>query len=238
RRIAAILDHADALRSKRREALTQLDELTQSIFIAMFEDQSAYPVAPLSDLADVSSGLTKGRKLRGAATREVPYMAVLNVQDKALNLSTVKTIEATEAEINRYRLQYEDLLLTEGGDPDKLGRGTLWRGEIAEAIHQNHIFRVRIHSENLNATYLNWTIGSRTGKAYFLKSAKQTTGIASINSTQLKSFPVPLPPIAQQKEFAEKTLRVEEAKTLHRAALSGLDSLFASLQSRAFRGEL
>lgn len=238
-RIAMILDHSHALRTKRRVALAQLEELTQSIFLDMFGHQSAYPVAPLSDLADVSSGFTKGRKLRDTATREVPYMAVLNVQDKALDLSTVKTIEATETEINRYRLQYDDLLLTEGGDPDKLGRGTLWRGEIAEAIHQNHIFRVRIHSnELLDATYLNWAVGSRAGKAYFLRSAKQTTGIASINSTQLKGFPVHLPPIERQRKFAERTLRVDEAMSRHCAALSGLDSLFASIQARAFRGEL
>ena len=94
------------------------------------------PVA-LAELADIGSGITKGRKLNGQATREVRYLAVANVQDRRLDLSYVKTIEATENEISRYRLQKGDLLLTEGGDPDKLGRGTLWASEIVEAIHQN-----------------------------------------------------------------------------------------------------
>lgn len=239
RRIAAILDHADALRAKRREALARLDELTQSIFIAMFgvDDGSIRTVA-LSDVADISSGITKGRKLNGASVRPIPYLAVANVQDKALELSTVKLIDATEAEIDRLRLRGGDLLLTEGGDPDKLGRGSLWREELPEAIHQNHIFRVRANTEAVNPTYLNWAVGSRAGKSYFLRSAKQTTGIASINMSQLKSFPLVLPPLQRQDGFALRVGAVEMLSSQHRTALSELDALFASLQSRGFRGGL
>ncbi|KQB56051.1 restriction endonuclease subunit S [Acidovorax sp. SD340] len=243
RRIAAILDQADALRAKRREALAQLDSLTQSIFIEMFGDPvsntKGWPDSTkLGQVAHIVSGVTKGRNLTGKTTRTVPYLAVANVQDKSLSLSAVKVIEATEDEISRYRLELDDLLLTEGGDPDKLGRGTLWKNELPECIHQNHIFRVRLTSDKLTPLFLNWLVGSQRGKKFFLRSAKQTTGIASINMTQLRSFPLLLPPIELQRRFTQHAAALAEQQSSHVASLAALDALFASLQHRAFRGEL
>ncbi|MEN9469245.1 MAG: hypothetical protein RL630_978 [Verrucomicrobiota bacterium] len=243
RRIAEVLDKAEALRAKRRAAIAQLDSLTQSLFFDLFGD----PVANskgwtdskmLGDVADIVSGITKGRKVNGEAVREVPYLAVVNVQDKSLNLDILKMIEATAREIDHYKLIKNDLLLTEGGDPDKLGRGTLWNDELPECIHQNHIFRVRLTSSEIDPLFLNWLVGSQRGKKYFLRSAKQTTGIASINMTQLRSFPLLIPPLDLQHEFARRVAAVEKLKTTQRAALAELDALFASLQHRAFRGEL
>ena len=244
RRIAAVLDEADALRAKRRAALAQLDTLNQSIFVDMFGDPTvnskAWPDATrLSDVAEISSGVTKGRNLASKVTRSIPYMAVLNVQDKRLDLSLVKTIEATEDEIRRYRLVRDDLLMTEGGDPDKLGRGALWQENLPDCIHQNHIFRVRITAKTaVNPVFLNWLVGSERGKRYFLRSAKQTTGIASINMTQLRAFPLLLPPIALQVDFARRVATVEGMKATVTKAGDELDALFVSLQQRAFRGEL
>jgi type I restriction enzyme, S subunit len=243
RRIAEVLDRAEALRAKRREALAQLDELAQAIFRDMFGDPVSNPKgwdesATLGDKAEIVSGITKGRKLNGQHTRKVPYLAVANVQDKALNLSVIKTIDATAEEVQRYRLKKNDLLLTEGGDPDKLGRGTLWNNELPECIHQNHVFRVRLTSDALDPLYLNWLVGSQRGKRYFLRSAKQTTGIASINMTQLRGFPLLLPPVTFQRDFACRASAVERLKAAQCASLAELDALFASLQHRAFRGEL
>lgn len=159
RRIAAILDKADALRRRRKRTLELIDRAAELIFSEMFGDQVNNPRSKkrterLGCLAEIVSGITKGRKVNGSPTRSVPYLAVANVQDKRLNLDVVKTIDATEDEIRRYRLHMNDLLLTEGGDPDKLGRGTLWRQEIDEAIHQNHIFRVRLTSTEILPIYL------------------------------------------------------------------------------------
>jgi type I restriction enzyme, S subunit len=243
RRIATILDKADALRCKRKRALDLLGGLTQSIFFDLFgytgdEVLRWGEAVPLSDLAEIGSGITKGRKLNGRATRQVPYLAVVNVQDRRLDLANVKTIEATEDEISRYRLQNDDLLLTEGGDPDKLGRGTLWAGELIEAIHQNHIFRVRVKSTSVLPLFLNWLVGSPYGKKYFLGVAKQTTGIASINKTQLSAFPTILPPIDLQRRF----VALADAATVEARRFSSssnqAEALFSSLQQRAFAGEL
>lgn len=243
KRITGILDKAEELRGLRRKALEQLDAIAQSSFLEMFGDPLTNPKGwmsnmSLGEVADIASGITKGRKLSGKATREIPYLAVINVQDRALNLNILKTIEASEDEISRYRLKKDDLLLTEGGDPDKLGRGTLWSEEIPECIHQNHVFRVRLTSNSIHPLFLNWLVGSQRGKQYFLKSAKQTTGIATINMTQLRGFPLLIPPTDLQEKFARRVDVIEQLKVTHRESLAQLDALFASLQHRAFRGEL
>jgi type I restriction enzyme S subunit len=243
KRIAAILDAADALRGKRQESIAQLDLLLQSTFLEMFGDPVTNPKewndsVLLGEVADITSGLTKGRKLRNQSTREVPYLAVVNVQDRHLILDPLKTIEATDAEIDKYRLVRNDLLLTEGGDRDKLGRGTLWQEELPECIHQNHIFRVRLHDERWIPVFLDWLVGSDRGKRYFLSQAKQTTGIASINLSQLKRFPLLLPPLHLQQHFTSIVQAGEAHKVRLKEQLASIESLFVSLQSRAFSGEL
>lgn len=242
RRIAAILDKADALRAKRREAIGKLDQLLQSGFIEMFGDPVTNPKGwpdeiILGDVADIVSGITKGRRATGKV-RSVPYLAVANVQDRHLKLGVIKTIEATESEIKKYRLVANDLLLTEGGDPDKLGRGALWDASIIDCIHQNHVFRVRITSDAVNPVFLNWLVGSMRGKKYFLRSAKQTTGIASINMSQLKKFPLLVPPAEMQKKFAQLVSRIEvDRQRLIEASMS-TERLFHSLQQMGFTGRI
>ena len=243
RRIVAILDQADELRQKRQQAIKKLDQLLQATFIEMFGDPilntKNWPSdKKLGDIADIVSGITKGRKITGKSLREIPYLAVSNVQDKYLNLSVIKTIEASDEEIERYKLQQGDLLLTEGGDPDKLGRGTLWNNEVDECIHQNHVFRVRLTSKDFTPNYLNWIVGSEYGKRYFLKSAKQTTGIASINMGQLKKLPLLIPPLDLQIQFDERCNKFHQIKKQLVESYKDINNLFKSLQNQAFSGNL
>jgi type I restriction enzyme S subunit len=243
RRIAAILDQADALRAKRRQGLAQVSSMTEAIFLEMFGDtvdnSMSWPAdLVLGDVGAVVSGITKGRKVSGQRLREVPYLAVSNVKDRALDLAVVKRIDATEEEIGRYLLRRGDLVLTEGGDPDKLGRGTIWRNELEECIHQNHIFRVRVIDERIMPTFLSWLLSSARGKKYFLKCAKQTTGIASINMAQLKAFPLLLPPLELQRRFEATVAGVDALRTKALAALNQTEHLCESLQYNAFRKAL
>lgn len=243
RRIATILDKADAIRRKREQALDLADEFLRSVFLEMFGDPvnnpKKFPELPLEEVASITSGLTKGRQVKDAQSmRAVPYMRVANVQDGHLNLNEIKEIEATELEIQKFLLQDGDLLLTEGGDPDKLGRGCVWNGEVEECIHQNHIFRVRLISEEIDPYILQLQIGSQRGKRYFLKSAKQTTGIASINKRQLSAYPVLMPPRELQKEYLRIVSKFRPTlKKIERNLAESFD-MFSSLSQRAFRGEL
>jgi restriction endonuclease S subunit len=149
---------------------------------------------PLGKVGEIVSGVTLGRRLGGSRARRVPYLRVANVRDAHLDLSDVYEIEASEEEIEKLRLRVGDLLLTEGGDADKLGRGTLWRGELPLCIHQNHIFRVRFDPEQFAPEFIAAQVASPYGKAYFLAHAKQTTGIATINQRMLAAFPLIAPP--------------------------------------------
>jgi restriction endonuclease S subunit len=186
-----------------------------------------YPIVPLEDLCDLCSGITKGRKIDSTVTVEVPYMAVANVQDGSLKLDNVKTIEATPEEIHRYQLMPGDLLLTEGGDPDKLGRGAIWNGEISSCIHQNHIFRARKASQHVDMEYLAHLVSSPYGKRYFLRQSKQTTG-------QLKRFPVPLPPLEEQRRIAAILDVSQKLQRLHRQRIESLYRLRQSMYRKLF----
>ncbi len=238
RRIAAVLDQADQLRRQRLLVLDKLRQLIPEIFIQAFGDAVGETTCRLDEIAEISSGITKGRRT-SEPTRLVPYLAVVNVQAGQLVLEPLKEIEATETEIKRYVLKDGDLVLTEGGDPDKLGRGTVWRCEVPLCLHQNHIFRVRIRTESkVEPDYLSAYLASWTARAYFLRSAKQTTGIASINMTQLRALPVLVPPLPQQREFLDRVEAVTRQASLCEQQLAEIELLTGSLQSRAFSGQL
>lgn len=241
-RISTVLTRAEKLIAKRKESIKVLDELVKSTFLEMFglnsADYKQWGVEPLNTNTEIVSGVTKGKKYKSSNLREVPYMRVANVQDGHLDLSEIKTIEVTDNEIQQYKLRKGDLLLTEGGDPDKLGRGAVWNNEIDECIHQNHIFRVRVRDTLINPIFLSALIASKFGKSYFLKAAKQTTGIASINSTQLKAFPLIKPPLPLQNQFAAIVKKTESLKAKYNQNLTELENLYGSLSQRAFKGEL
>jgi len=155
----------------------------------------------LSEVASVQTGLAKGKAVNGRAV-ELPYLRVANVQDGHIDLREVKTICVAPKDIARYSLRPGDVLFTEGGDFDKLGRGAVWRGEIPICLHQNHVFAVRPSPDKLLPEFLSALSSSAYGRRYFLSSSKQTTNLASINSTQLKEFPIPLPSLAEQRKIA------------------------------------
>jgi len=241
-KIADILDAADSLRQKDRQLIEHYTRLGQSLFLDMFGDPVINPMGwkstKLENISDIVSGVTKGRKIKSGDVFDIPYMRVANVQAGYLDLKEVKTLPGTKGDISKFVLKQGDVLLTEGGDPDKLGRGTVWNNEIKNCIHQNHIFRVRLTCTKSIPIYLSRLCGSEYGKRYFLKSGKQTTGIASINKAQLNRFPVLRPPIELQNTFAQHIEKIEQQKQQVEANLVKSEALFNSLLQRAFKGEL
>lgn len=133
-------------------------------------------------------------------------------------------------------VQQVDILLTEGGDPDKLGRGHVWNNEIPNCIHQNHIFFIRIkNSQLVRPHFLSAVISSQRGKRYFLKEGKQTTGIATIDKTVLSEFELFVPPLPLQDKYLSLVEKVEGVK--QNFVKNDLD-LFESLSQKAFSGDL
>ena len=241
-RIAAILTKADRLRRLRRYALDLGESYLQSVFLAMFGNLTTNPkgwhFSLLGDLSDLASGVTKGQKFNGKATSQVPYLRVANVQDGYLDLSEIKTIEALPADVEALRLQVGDILMTEGGDFDKLGRGAIWKGEIPNCIHQNHIFRVRFDGNIVMPEYFANLLLTQHAKEYFLRASKQTTNLATINMTQLKQLPVALPPLPLQQKFTQVVHKYERVHAQQREAVRQAEQLFQTLLQRAFAGAL
>lgn len=207
-RIVDILDRAASIQRLRQTADEKLKQIIPALFVNMFGDpataKARWPHRPLEQVADIGSGVTKGRKLDPNEAIDVPYLRVANVQDGYLDLSEIKTITIRESEKDKYALQDGDIVMTEGGDLDKLGRGYVWEGNLPYCAHQNHVFRVRPKRELVCPYFLAAYAASPAGKEYFLRVAKRTTGIASINKTQLSALPVPVPPIELQQEFERK----------------------------------
>ena len=201
------------------------------------EIPEGWEVVPLNNVAHVQTGLAKGKKAINNPI-ELPYLRVANVQDGHLNLAEIKTITVPKASIERYRLQPGDVLLTEGGDLDKLGRGDIWRGQIDLCLHQNHVFAVRTDSKRLLPDFLSAQTGSSYGKRYFISCAKQTTNLASINSSQLKAFPVLLPPIKEQEEIVNSVAAVAEKIDREQASLVNLLRLKQGLMQDLLTGHV
>lgn len=222
----------------RKQELSKLEELVRARFVELFGDMllntMLWNEQPLEVMADIVSGITKGRKLKEQYTTEVPYMAVSNVKDGYIDWTTIKTIEATEQEINQYRLLPDDVLMTEGGDPDKLGRGAIIKEPLENCIHQNHIFRVRLNETVILPEFFAEYLRHQKSKRYFLGCAKQTTGIASINMRQLKALPVLLPPLELQNQFADFVKVVDKSKAAVQKALDQAQLLFDSLMQEYF----
>ena len=156
------------------------------------------------DIALVSGGVTLGRKLGEKKTVTLPYLRVANVKRGEIDLTTIKEVSIGENEIERYALCENDLLMTEGGDWDKVGRAAIWRSEIPVCLHQNHVFRARMRSIEILPFWFERYFNSPIGRSYFESASKQTTNLASINMRQVRSCPIPFPPLAEQRRIVAK----------------------------------
>jgi type I restriction enzyme S subunit len=162
-----------------------------------------WEAAPLKGLCSIQSGITLGKFYEGEQLRDFPYLRVANVQAGHLALKTVKSLRLPLSEAKRATLQIGDVLMTEGGDPDKLGRGCVWNGEIANCLHQNHVFAVRPNCIRLRSYFLAGLLESSYARNYFQQTSKQTTNLASTNKTTIGRFRVPLPSINEQDAILE-----------------------------------
>ena len=195
-----------------------------------------WEVASLGSVADVSAGITLGKTHEGPDTVELPYLRVANVQDGFLDLSELKTIRIPKNHLEKYALEVGDVLMNEGGDFDKLGRGAVWEGQVPVCMHQNHVFKVRPHKNKLAPDFLAAVSASPYGKSFFMMASKQSTNLASINSTQLKSFPLPLPSHDEQIRIQNHFKRLDGALQGSQAELKKQKSLKTALMQDLLTG--
>jgi type I restriction enzyme S subunit len=159
-----------------------------------------WEVKQLKFVADVLTGVAKGRDLGQKDVVELPYLRVANVQDGYLDLSDIATIIVGADEVERYSLKYGDVLMNEGGDFDKLGRGYVWEETIAPCLHQNHVFAVRPHF-GVDPYWISIITLTSYAKHFFILKSKQSTNLASISGTNLKELPVLMPQDGERNEI-------------------------------------
>jgi type I restriction enzyme S subunit len=194
----------------------------------------------LKRIAEIQGGLTLGQQYEGLLI-ERPYLRVGNVQDGHLDLEDVSVIELPESVAARVELRPSDVLMTEGGDLDKLGRGHLWSGEIAGCLHQNHIFAVRCFRHKLMPMFLAYVTASKYGRDYFEATGKKTTNLACTNATKVGEFPIPLPRLEEQEAICtyleEKLGEVKRIAATIEAQIAALTAYRKSLIHECVTGQ-
>ena len=208
RRIADFLDEEtariDDAVSRAESLRTLIDERTASVRERLLGEVPVAMLVPLRRVATVQTGLTLNAAKNSGAIEGRPYLRVANVQPGALALDTVKNVPVSDEQIHRHTLRYGDVLMTEGGDRDKLGRGVVWRGEVPGALHQNHVFAVRPDTRKLLPEYLEIVLAGSRARRYFESTANQTTNLASTNTTIVGAFDVPRPSIPDQQRIVRQ----------------------------------
>ncbi|MCC8911990.1 restriction endonuclease subunit S [Xanthomonas euvesicatoria] len=223
------------------KARKQKDLATDSRPEPPFEVPDGWVWQTIDDVLHVTGGVTLGRKLAGRKLMSKPYLRVANVQRGRLEMDHIKEVEVPEDEVEKYLLQRGDLLITEGGDWDKVGRTATWRDELPECLHQNHVFRARAVIADWEPRWAEMYLNSASAREYFAGSSKQTTNLASINMTQLRACAFPLPPLAEQHRIVAKVdqlmalcdrlkSRLSEARQVH-------EHLANALIGQALNGE-
>ena len=214
--IARILDAVDTALERTRTAVERAHEFYSSLLHELLERGLSlsgtskercpkhWKRVRVDEVATVGSGVTLGKDVAAQKTVNLPYLRVANVQDGHLDLTTVKTVRVPVGEVEKFRLELGDVLMTEGGDIDKLGRGTIWEGQIPDCLHQNHVFRIRPNRELLEPAFYALIVESDIAKRYFSRVAKRTTNLASTNKTQVGAFQFPLPPTTcEQRQIVD-----------------------------------
>lgn len=238
RRIAAILDKADSLRERRRQAIAKLDELLQSVFIDMFGDPVTNPKGwPKVTIRDLVSEVNYGTSSKAGEHGQFPILRMNNITYKGgWNFSDLKYIDLAEKEHSKYLVQRGDLLFNRTNSKELVGKTAVYRRDEPMAI-AGYLIRVRGNKE-CNTEYLSGFLNSSYGKLTLLNMCKSIIGMANINAQELQSIPILKPPKKLQDEFASIVSKIEANKETLKASLEKTNIFFTTLQQRAFTGEL
>jgi len=242
RQIAEVLDRAEELRAKRRAALAQFDSLTQSLFLDIFGDPATnpkrWPVRRLGDLIvdGPQNGLYKPSSDYGSGT---PILRIDAFYDGAVtDISTLKRVRLSAAEKSGFRLTENDVVINRVNSLEYLGKCALIPKLPEATVFESNMMRMRFDSKTTHPRFIVQFLQSGFAKSQIQMRAKHAVNQASINQQDVSGFRTTVPPISLQREFARRVTAVEALKTAQRASLAELDALFATLQHRAFRGEL
>lgn len=197
--------------------------------------------ATLAQITNLKGGVTVDRKREPKDPVTLPYLRVANVQNGYLDLDEIKEITVDREKAEQCLLQDGDILLNEGGDLDKLGRGWVWHSQIDPCIHQNHVFRGRPILPDISSKFVSY-YANAFGQGFFMDKGKQSVNLASISLTAISGLPIPLPPASEQAEIAKrisaKLREIDGVRNWCETELKRSASLRQSILKDAFAGRL
>ncbi len=237
KRLAAILDHADELRRARRQSQRVLDELAQSLFLELFGDLTQFKKTPFNDLVSSNKiSLVRSAKEVGPHL-PVPYIRMNAItRNGELDLTTVFKTSASEQEIKNYSLEKGDFLFNTRNSRELVGKTALF-DSAGTYVFNNNILRTRF-KESAIPTFVAAVFKTQQIQHELEKRKSGTTNVFAVYYKDLATIQIPLPPLSLQQQFAEQIEELEAIKRHVRESSTRLDALFASLQARAFAGEL
>lgn len=237
-RIVAILDQANALRAKRREALTQLDSLAQTIFMEMFGDPATNPKDwPIRKIGELLESATYGTSEKSSSSGKFPVLRMNNItRTGEFDFSDLKYMELEPRDYERYLVKTGDVLFNRTNSADLVGKTAIFR-HSEQMAYAGYLIRLRTTADN-DPEYLAGFLNTPYAKRMLRAMCKSIIGMANINATEVQAMKIAQPPVAIQHEFGRRITAITQQKTIHRASLAEFDNLFASLQHRAFSGVL
>ena len=238
KRLASILDRADALRQQRRDTQRVLDELAQSLFLELFGDPATNPKGwEVGTIKSISTSINYGTSQKSSDNGEIPYLRMNNITYSGdWNFSNLKYITLSEKDKEKFTVKAGNILFNRTNSAELVGKTGLYR--LAEPMaFAGYLIRVRIDKEN-HPEYVASFMNLPYTKQQLRGICKSIIGMANINAQELGAMKIPLPPLALQQEFAAQIEELEAIKRRARESSTRLDALFAGLQARAFAGEL
>jgi type I restriction enzyme S subunit len=237
KRVAAVLDQVDALRAKRRKAITLLDELAQSIFLDMFGNPARNPLGwPVGKVGDLLISANYGSSVKADLAGDVPVLRMNNVTASGdVDMCDLKYLPKEQVP-EKHLVRAGDVLFNRTNSAELVGKTAIYRS-AEEVAYAGYLVRLRV-SEGHHPEYLAAFLNSRYAKRVLRSMSKSIVGMANINAKEVQAMNILVPPLAEQKRFAAAITQIEAAKKPHRTHLATLDELFTSLQHRAFSGTL
>jgi type I restriction enzyme S subunit len=241
-RIEELAAKIEEARGLRRGSIIQTDALESSATAEAFASLSRAPRLSIQELAEVRGGIQKGPH-RAAGSNPVRYLTVAHVQRNYICLSDPRFFEVSPEELERWRLEAGDVLIIEGnGSPAQIGRAALFRGEIPDCVHQNHVIRIRPNRKLIDREFLSSYLNSPPGQDEVHSQSRTTIGLRNLSIGRIKEIAVPVPPLDRQHRIAGHVAamqaKLRELRRVQAETAAELDALLPSVLGKAFRGEL
>lgn len=238
KRIAAILDQADNLRLLRQRSLDRLNTLSQVIFYEMFGDPATNPRNwPMGTIEDLTASTQYGTSEKSGETGKYPVLRMGNItNDGKIDLGQLKYTNLPVKDVAKYTVKTGDILFNRTNSPDLVGKTAVF-SETDSFAYAGYLVRLRVNEKGV-PEYIGAFLNSPYGKKTLRNMCKAIVGMANINAQELRKIAIPLPDIETQNLFQKKLRSLAASLKPHQSSIENLNALFASLQHRAFRGEL